>query len=86
MMQSFNQIYCPKCWEKHKNEPCWPTRSSRWEETTMNKEAYALIEENAATLKTRFDAVSYLLGYYGEIDAEIYEAIQAAYISDIIGE
>ena len=37
----------------------------------MNKEAYALIEENAATLKTRFDAVSYLLGYYGEIDAEI---------------
>ena len=41
------------------------------EETTMNKEAYALIEENAATLKTRFDAVSYLLGYYGEIDAEI---------------
>ena len=50
----------------------------------MNKEAYALIEENAATLKTRFDAVSYLLGYYGEIDAEIYEAIQAAYISDII--
>lgn len=52
----------------------------------MNKEAYGLIEENAATLKTRFDAVSYLLGYYGEIDAEIYEAIQAAYISDIIGE
>ena len=52
----------------------------------MNKEAYALIEENAATLKTRFDAVSYLLGYYGEIDAKIYEAIQAAYISDIIGE
>ena len=52
----------------------------------MNTEAYALIEENAATLKTRFDAVSYLLGYYGEIDAEIYEAIQAAYISDIIGE
>lgn len=52
----------------------------------MAKKAYALIEENAATLKTRFDAVSYLLGYYGEIDAEIYEAIQAAYISDIIGE
>ena len=22
MMQNFNQIYCPKCWEKHKNEPC----------------------------------------------------------------
>lgn len=52
----------------------------------MNKEAYALIEENDVTLKTRFDAVSYLLGYYGEIDVEIFEAINAAYISDIIGE
>ena len=27
----------------------------------MNKEAYALIEENAATLKTRFDAMGKLM-------------------------
>lgn len=68
-----------------RNHPYMSRRTIKaWE--TNGGEAYALIEENAATLKTRFDAVSYLLGYYGEIDAEIYEAIQAAYISDIIGE
>ena len=49
----------------------------------MNKEAYALIEENAATPETRFDAVSISLILWGEY-AKIYEAIQAGPSKEVL--
>lgn len=52
----------------------------------MNKEAYDLIVESSDMIKTRWKAVCFLLGCYGEIDVEIFDAIQTAYINGVIGE